>query len=180
MKLPSSNSPSTAASRTLYAFRADGRLYGAEVLQIQEVRPCPPITEVPQAPKVVRGLVNVRSHIYLAIDMRALIGSRQQTINAGCRMVIIKAGIASDLGLIVEHDGDIVHVHPDQIEAPPRSAESESLGALFPRVCRMDQELMTLIDLSAVASLVLAHYESTHRIVASTSAIASHSLETRP
>lgn len=164
--------------RALYAFRVAGLLYGADVLQIQEVCPCPPITPVPQAPAVIRGLANLRSHIYLVLDMRAIIGRPPQPLDAECRLVVIKPGIAGDLGLVVERGVDIVHVQVRQIELPPKGAESDVLASLFPNVCRMESDIMTVMDLAALASVVQAHYGATPRTTTSTRAIAPHSRET--
>ncbi|MFO0827643.1 MAG: chemotaxis protein CheW [Phycisphaerales bacterium] len=157
----------TRPTQPVYAFQACDLRYGIDVHQIQEVSPCPPITPVPQAPPVVRGLTNMRSHIYLALDMRALVGRAPAAIDAECRLVVIKPSITADLAIIVERGGDIVHVRPNQIESPPpalgKGAEPDLAAALFPRVYRMNDELMTIMDLAVIANVVQSHFAMTAR-----------------
>ena len=163
MKPLASDALANRPDRAFYAFRAGGLLFGADLLQVQEVAPCPPVTAVPQAPPAIRGLVNLRSHIYLALDMRALVGQPWAPLDAESRLVVLKHAVAADLGLVVEHRGDIVHVRSSQIEAPPAGGDLDSSTGLFPHVCRLDGELMTILDLSAVASFVQTRFAAAAR-----------------
>jgi chemotaxis signal transduction protein len=170
----------TRPDRAFYAFRSGGLLYGADLRQIQEVAPCPPITAAPQAPSSIRGLTNLRSHIYLALDMRALIGQPWAPLDGEARLVVVKQALAADLGLVVERGGDIVHVRSSQIEAPPAAGEHDGSVNLFPHVCRLDGELMTVLDLSVVASFVQARFAATARTAAAQRPPANTVRETTP
>lgn len=132
-------------------FRADGRLYGISLTHLREVSTIGTITPVPHAPPGVRGLTNLRSRIYLVLDLRCLLGLQPATCTDACRLVIFKTSVVEDLGLLVDSGGDIVRVAPDQIELTNELAAStpRPSGASAPLVvgvCKLETELMMLID----------------------------------
>ena len=68
------------------------------------------------------------------------------------RLIILKPHLAENLGILVEHGGDIVRVSAEQIEeAPPPAAAAADASAdratvLTAGVCKLDGELMNIID----------------------------------
>jgi len=57
-------------TKQLCTFYVGDGYFGIPVGQVQEVVRPQPITPVPLAPKVVRGLINLRGQILTAIDLR--------------------------------------------------------------------------------------------------------------
>ena len=62
------------AAKQLCTFHVADGYFGIPVEQVQEVVRPQPITPVPLAPKVVRGLINLRGQILTAIDLRFRLG----------------------------------------------------------------------------------------------------------
>ena len=58
------------ASQQFCTFLLEGYLFGVPVPQVQEVIRFQPMTPVPLAPQEVRGMINLRGQIVLAIDLR--------------------------------------------------------------------------------------------------------------
>ncbi len=145
-----------AVVRLFCSFRTQGRLYGIDAAQVREVSTQVACTPVPQAPPVVRGLTNLRSRVYLVIDVRPMLGLTPAKCTSDSRLIVLKTHVAEDLGILVEHGGDIVHVSAEQIEEAPQPAagEADSSGDRSPGVtvgvCKLDSELMTIIDSTGV------------------------------
>jgi purine-binding chemotaxis protein CheW len=148
--------PIDAAVRSFCTFRLDRRLYGVEVSQVREVSVDLPMTPVPQSPAAVRGLFNLRSRIYLGLDMRPLLGLAPTICGAESRLIILKAGVAEDMGVLVEQGGDIVHAPADLMEIAGVGAESPAEGGspLIAGLCKLPNELMMLVDLSRLTEIV--------------------------
>ncbi len=137
--------------RSFCTFHAAERLYGVDVTQVREVSTQVAVTPVPQAPPIVRGLVNLRSRICLALDVRPALGLEPMDCAAESRLIVLHPRVADSLGLLVERGGDIVRVPADQIEqTTPSSADSPASPAasLAPvvGVCKLDAELMMIVD----------------------------------
>ena len=59
-----------AQSQQFCTFYLENYLFGIELLKVQEVIQSLEITEVPLAPFAVRGLMNLRGQIVIAVDLR--------------------------------------------------------------------------------------------------------------
>jgi purine-binding chemotaxis protein CheW len=147
-----------AVFRSFCTFRADWRLYGIDVAHLREVSTHVATTPVPQAPPCIRGLTNLRSRVYLVIDLRPLLGMAPADCSAESRLIILKAEIGEDVGILVDRGGDIVRVKTSDIETPVQSASGRAdatTGALAPLtggVCKMEAELMVILDPIAIVS----------------------------
>lgn len=142
--------------RVFCSFRTQGRLYGVDAAQVREISTQTVFTPVPQAPAAVRGLANLRSRIYLVIDIRPILGLAPIACTQDSRLIVLKPHLAENLGILVEQGGDIVHAHLSQIEeastTPDEATKTATRGqsAVIAGVCKLDAELMNIIDLTRV------------------------------
>jgi purine-binding chemotaxis protein CheW len=146
------------SKRTFCTFRAMGRLYGIDVKHVREVSTQSVVTPVAQAPPIVRGLANLRSRIFLVLDLRAALGLAPADCTPDSRLVVLQASVAENLGLLVDCGGEIVRVPEDQIEesslAVADSRESPVNERMSPvvGVCKLEHELMMIIDPSRLVA----------------------------
>ena len=141
-----------ATVRSFCTFRAQDRLYGIDVTQVREVSTYVAMTPVPQAPSLIRGLVNLRSQIYLVLDLRPALGLPPLECTPDSRLIVLHPRVVESLSLFVDRGGDIVRVLPEQIEeiAQPAAGHAEALAAQpvspVAGVCKLAAELMMIID----------------------------------
>ncbi len=64
--LENNESESKSHSRQFSTFTVDGRLYGIDVMKVQEITKALPMARVPLAPVYVKGLINLRGQISTA------------------------------------------------------------------------------------------------------------------
>ena len=64
----------------------NGRLFGVDILDVKEVTAETAYTRVAHAPDEVLGLVNIRGHIYLALDLRRLLGMPATVLTGDSRI----------------------------------------------------------------------------------------------
>ena len=137
--------------RLFCTFRVDGRLFGVDILDVKEVTTETTSTCIAHAPDEVRGLVNIRGHIYLALDLRRLLGLPVAGVTGDSRLVLFKPGVGSAFGVIVDEIGDIQTAEPDRIEAFSRG-EHEAAAAnlrrvdLIDAVCKLTGELLMILN----------------------------------
>src|SRR5205809_5305240 len=66
-----SSQPATAADGPQYlTFRLGDEEYGVEILKVQEIRSYATITPVPNTPRAVKGVMNLRGQIIPVVDLR--------------------------------------------------------------------------------------------------------------
>jgi purine-binding chemotaxis protein CheW len=77
------------AAEQYIAFTVEGQLFGAPVLDVQDVLSAQQITPIPMAPPAVSGSLNIRGRIVTAIDTRVLLGMAPCKDTARCTNIVI-------------------------------------------------------------------------------------------
>ena len=78
----------------------DEETYGIEIASITEILGLQPITKMPEMPDYIRGIVNLRGSIVLAIDARLRFKKPKAEYTDRTFMIVIYVG-GSSIGLIV-------------------------------------------------------------------------------
>jgi purine-binding chemotaxis protein CheW len=132
-------------------FRSADRWFGVPIQDVKEVTTETTCTRIPHAPQEVAGYVNIRGHIFLALDLRRLLGlaANKTTEN---RLIIFKQSVGSAFGILVDEIGDIVSVDPNQVEEfhggtpEPIAGEPIRRPDLIARICRLPTELLVVLE----------------------------------
>jgi purine-binding chemotaxis protein CheW len=83
--------------------------FGIPALQAKEILKTPSLTRVPRTPPTVLGIFNLRGKITSVVDIRPVLGLKQQELDSRSRIVIIEVGSLST-GVIVEDVKEITQV----------------------------------------------------------------------
>ena len=136
--------------RTFYTFCVHGRRYGLDLGQVREVSTHVACTPVPQAPPLVRGLTNLRSRIYLVLDIGAAVRGAPVQPGPDSRLIVMQEHVAENLALLVDSGGDVVHVPADQIEEVVRpdagASPADSPASPVVALCKLEGELLMVVD----------------------------------
>lgn len=140
-----------SASKQYCTFFLDGKMFGIEVVHVQEVLRYQEMTEVPLAPAVVRGLLNLRGNIVSSIDTRRLLGLAPLGSDQRPGNVVIQTanGMAS---LLVDQIGEVVEVTEDQFEPAPDTIDAET-RRLLAGVYKLSGNLLLALNLDQVMEL---------------------------
>ena len=132
-------------------FRAADRWYGVPIEDVKEVTAETTCTRIPHAPEEVAGYVNIRGHIFLALDLRRLLGIEANAATEN-RLIIFKQAVGPAFGVLVDEIGDIVSVDASQVE-PFHAAGHEAIAGepirrvdVIDKVCRLPAELLVVLE----------------------------------
>lgn len=132
-------------------FFVDGLCFGVDVLAVQEVLRFQDLTPVPLAQPTVRGLINLRGQIVVAIDMRRRLDRPSEETGAPPMNVVVctDEGVVS---FLVDEIGDVLEVDAEAFETPPETID-DSVRALITGVYKLPDRLMMVLDTEHVADL---------------------------
>ncbi len=134
---------SACGKQQLCTFTVDGLWFGVDVLRVQEVIRFQQMTRVPLASSVVRGLINLRGQIVLAIDLSGRLGFvRSQTTPPPFNIVIQSADRL--VSLLVDDVGDVVEFDLADLEQAP-----DTIGELRQQlsgILRMEDRLLLVLE----------------------------------
>src|SRR5262249_22627905 len=103
------------------------------------------------APDEVLGLVNIRGHIYLALDLRQLLGAPAAEVTGESRLVLFKPSVGSAFGVVVDQISEIQGVNSNQIEKFTNNEHEDATASvrrvdLIDAVCKLGGELLVVLN----------------------------------
>ena len=131
------------------------RLFGVDVLRVQEVIRAQPMTGVPRAAEVVRGLINLRGQIVTAIDLRNRLQLPPRDDGRPPMNVVVRTD-DGPVSLLVDEIGDVIEVDETNLSPPPRRwipTGADAIGG----VLKLDDTLLLLLDVDRVVEVGRVH-----------------------
>jgi purine-binding chemotaxis protein CheW len=125
--------------------------FGIELLQVQEVIQRLELTEVPLAPSIVRGLMNLRGQIVMGIDLRRQLEFPDWPADLVPMNVVVHTG-GESISLLVDEIGDVVEVSEDTFEPPPETLQGKVRRVIL-GVHKLEKRLMHVLDTDRACDL---------------------------
>ncbi|MFM2089722.1 MAG: Chemotaxis protein CheW [Planctomycetota bacterium] len=132
-------------------FRIDGRLYGIDVLHVQEILRRQPITPVPLAHGSVEGLINLRGQIVTAIDLRHRLNLPPRAAGTPSVNVVVRLA-AGTVSLVVDEIGDVLELPEADFEPTPDTVSAQ-VRPFLKGVSKLTGHLLLLLDPERAADL---------------------------
>jgi len=140
-----------ANSQQYCTFYLEKYLFGIELSKVQEVMRQLELTEVPLAPFVVRGLMNLRGQIVTAVDLRRQLELPERPADKVPMNVVVRAG-EDAVSLLVDEIGDVVEVGEETFEPPPETLRGTVRSAIL-GVHKLDKQLMHVLDTNRACAI---------------------------
>jgi purine-binding chemotaxis protein CheW len=135
-----------AVAHELIAFRVGAQEFCVNIMSVCEIRGWTEATVLPQAPKYVRGVINLRGAVLPIVDFAMRIGLPSTEPTA--RHVVIMTQIAhQQVGLLVDAVSDILTISDDSIQPTPDIA-SELVKEFVEGLLPVDSRMISLISLA--------------------------------
>lgn len=114
-----------ATSNMYLTFKLGSEDYGVGISYVTEIVGLQNITEIPDMPSYVKGVVNLRGQVIPVIDVRLRFHMQPKEYDARTCIVVINIA-AIQIGLIVDTVNEVRTIDPSLISPPPRVAAAES------------------------------------------------------
>lgn len=150
------NEKDTMKGRFL-TFLIDEEVYGIEIANVTEILGLQPITKMPEMPDYIRGIVNLRGDIVLAIDARLRFKKPETEYTDRTCMIVVSTG-GTSIGLIVDCVSEVLTIpDEDTVEKPEFSGGGrgyvKSIGKVGDRIVLLIdcKKLMSKEEFDAVS-----------------------------
>lgn len=103
-------------------FILEGEEYGVDILRVQEIKGWGTVTSIPNTPKYIKGVINLRGTIVPIIDLRSRFSLK--SIDYGPTTVVIVLKVMRDghsrvMGIVVDAVSDVYNVGNNEMKPPP-------------------------------------------------------------
>jgi len=132
----------------LITFYVGNALCGMDILNIQEINKHMDVTQVPQSPEYMLGVLNIRGKIVSILDLGRKLGLSHTKRTDSSRNVIVDSQ-NEHIGLLVDSISDVVPTDLDKVEPPPANISGVQ-GRFFEGVFKTEDSLIGILDIEEV------------------------------
>lgn len=141
--------PIELAGKYLTFFLGDEE-YGIEILRVQEIIGLLRVTPVPNTPKHMRGVINLRGKVVPVVDMRERFAMGTTEATKQTCIIVVRSG-ESEIGAIVDRVSAVVNVKAEEIEETPPMGASVDTSYLL-GIGKTEGRVRLLLDIERVLS----------------------------
>ncbi|NLK27337.1 MAG: purine-binding chemotaxis protein CheW [Clostridiales bacterium] len=117
--------------------------YGIEIQYVTEIIGIQTITEVPELPAYVKGIINLRGKIIPVIDVRLRFKKEPREYNDRTCVIVIDI-MELSIGLIVDSVSEVLNIPDQDIEAPPQMKKGNN--RFIKNIGKVGNEVKLLLD----------------------------------
>ncbi len=103
-------------------FELDGEYYGVDILKVREINGMMDITAVPQTPRFMKGLINLRGKVVPVIDLRLKFGLAEAEYDERTSIIVIEFKSIHgqvQMGIVVDTVSEVINIPGKNIEPAP-------------------------------------------------------------
>ncbi|WP_127579365.1 chemotaxis protein CheW [Paenibacillus koleovorans] len=123
--------------------------YGIEIRFVTEIIGLQPITEVPELPDYIKGIINLRGQIIPVMDVRLRFAKAYKAYNDRTCIIVIDVSDLS-IGLIVDSVSEVLSISDLEIVPPP--AVNKGKNKFFKGVGKVAGEVKLLLDCEQIVN----------------------------
>ena len=132
----------------IVGFKIGKETYGVPISLVHEIVRVPDITQVPETPDFVEGVINLRGKIISVVDLRKRFGEEEIKPHKKNRVIVVE-NTGRLVGLIVDAASEVMKLPVSQVEPPP-NVFTENEITYVTGVGKLNNRLIILVDLQKV------------------------------
>ncbi len=122
--------------------------YGLEILKVQEIKGYSAITPIPNTPRYVKGVMNLRGTIIPVVDLRSKFAMTETEYTQFTVVVVVTVG-TKIMGLVVDAVSDVLNIPKSDIqETPDFGADVDA--RFISGMAKAGDKLVALLDIERV------------------------------
>jgi purine-binding chemotaxis protein CheW len=118
--------------------------YGIEIRHVTEIIGIQNVTELPDVPHYVKGVINLRGKVIPVVDVRLRFGLPERDYDERTCIVVVNINKMS-LGMIVDSVSEVMDIPATDIQPPPRVNQGES-STFLQGLGKVSDEVKILLD----------------------------------
>lgn len=140
--------------RQFLTFQLGEEQFGIDILRVQEIKGLAHLTQIPNVPSYIKGVMNLRGTVVPVIDLRSRFAMENVSYNQFTVIIIVNVGNRI-IGLVVDAVSDVLNVSKDGVEELPDLGNGIDT-TFVAGMARSGDHLITLLDIDNLLTRDLA------------------------
>lgn len=120
--------------------------YGIDISYVIEIIGLEPITEIPEVPKYVKGVINLRGKIIPVVDIRIKFKKEEKEYDDRTCIIVVEIGSIC-IGLIIDRVLEVISIDEDNISPPPKLIKNADSGNKYIKgIGKVQNEVRLIIN----------------------------------
>ena len=125
-------------------FHLAGEDYGLDIAYVTEIIGIQKITEVPDMPNFVKGVINLRGKVIPVMDVRLRFHLPERDYDERTCIVVVDINTTA-VGLVVDQVNEVADIPEAQVEPPPRTTKGAT-SRFLKGMGKVDEEVRILLN----------------------------------
>jgi len=125
--------------------------YGLEILKVREIISVMEITEVPQVPTYIKGVINLRGKVIPVIDLRLKFGMEEKEHTRETCIIVVNVKDLL-LGIVVDTVAEVLDIASSDIDPSPAFGSSVDTNSIL-GMGKINDKVIILLDIDKVLSV---------------------------
>ncbi|QEK11926.1 purine-binding chemotaxis protein CheW [Crassaminicella thermophila] len=138
------------AEKQYVIFRLANESYGVDIMNVKEICEFKESVKVPNTPKFVDGIINLRGDITPIIDLKKRFNLKDTGINSDTRIIVINIK-DRQVGFIVDEASQVLRIREEDIESAPELIAGVDKKYIT-GVGKLEDQIVLLLDLEYILS----------------------------
>lgn len=123
--------------------------YGVDILRVQEIKGWGAVTPIPNTPRYIKGVINLRGMIVPIIDLRLRFGLENAAYGPLTVVIVLKT-IANDrervMGMVVDAVSDVYNISEEHMKPPPDFGNAACVDYVK-GLATVDEKMVIVLDI---------------------------------
>ena len=125
-------------------FHLAGEDYGIEIRYVIEIIGIQNITEVPDMPSFIRGVINLRGKVIPVMDVRARFNLADREYDDRTCIIVVNVD-GTEVGLVVDEVSEVADIPESNVEPPPKTSKNPE-GGYIQGMGKINTDVKILLD----------------------------------
>lgn len=151
-------------------FILDGEEYGVSILAVQEIRVWSSVTDMPNTPEYVKGVINLRGVIVPIVDLRERLNKASATYNENTVVIVLKEKVNDNsivVGVVVDAVSDVYKFSEAEIKSSPDFGSEIDSRFIF-GMATIEEKIIIMLD-----AVKLLDIKELYQVISQSNRIAS-------
>lgn len=135
-------------------FKIGNEEYAANAGKVQRILEMQEITNVPQAPNYMKGVINLMGRVLPVVDARIKLGMEEKETDSNTCIIVMEIQKDNEMietGLIVDNVQSVIEIQKEEIKDPPSIGMNINADFIFGMV-QQNEKFVMVLDVDRILS----------------------------